>query len=301
MSRKIKSIKRYNQNYKSFVFSDMPQSANEEYLEMEIFLDENGNAKEELKYTVDSVLEEKNSYEFNSNGKLLSHELLYAIDDISEKRVYNRNDKGFLVSEIKYYGSDSGERTEYEYNDKNNVTAIVNYDEEGQFISREEITYDEKDNLIQRKTLDSDGRQVLKVVFTPPDNNQIDEIEYNSKDEIVSSTIIKFHENGKELSTVQTNPQGKLITSIINTYDDRGNIIEKINKDYFSKKIKYEYNDKDLLITQELFDDNGMLLRKNMFEYDDEGHVIAEQTYEMDTTRGGRDKHFGTRYEYVFY
>ena len=51
----------------------------------------------------------------------------------------------------------------------------------------------------------------------------------------------------------------------------------------------------------ELFDGNGILLRKNLYEYDDEGNVIAEQTYEMDTTRGGRDKHFGTRYEYELY
>ena len=65
--------------------------------------------------------------------------------------------------------------------------------------------------------------------------------------------------------------------------------------------MKYEYNEKDLLITQELFDDNGMLLRKNMYDHDEEGNIIAEQTYEMDTTRGGRDKHFGTRYEYEFF
>jgi hypothetical protein len=44
-----------------------------------------------------------------------------------------------------------------------------------------------------------------------------------------------------------------------------------------------------------------MLLRKNMYEYDEEGNVSAEQTYEMDTSRGGRDRHFGSRYEYDYY
>jgi hypothetical protein len=113
--------------------------------------------------------------------------------------------------------------------------------------------------------------------------------------------VIVFNENGKETSTVQTNPQGKLITKVDVTYDENGNVTRRDYKDFYSKSVFYTYNDKNLVTSQELLDENGILLRKNLYEYDDEGNVIAEQTYEMDTSRGGRDKHYGTRYEYVFY
>ena len=69
----------------------------------------------------------KTTYEFDSNGKLLSHTLLYAVDEVTEKRVLTRNEKGFLLSEVKYYGTDAGEKTEYEYDEKDNITAIIHY------------------------------------------------------------------------------------------------------------------------------------------------------------------------------
>lgn len=301
MSKKIKSIRRFNQNYKNFNFSDLTSRADEEYLELTVILDANGNSSEEIKYLPTSEVEEKNTFEYDSNGKLSSHTLLYAIDNFMEKRVLTRNEKGLLISEVKYYSGDSGEKTNYEYNEKDNVTAIIHYDEEGEFVSREEIIYDDKGGLTERCTYDINKKILSRITFTNPDNNQIEEIDYDVNGAIVSKTIIIFNDKGKELSSVQTNPQGKLITSVKNTFDDRGNIIEKIYKDFYSKKVKFEYNDKDLLIVQELFDEQGLLLRKNMYEYDEDKNVIAEQTYEMDTTRGGRDKHFGTRYEYEFF
>ncbi len=301
MSKKIKSIKKFNQNYKNFNFSDLTSHADEEYLELAIQMNEGGNPTEEIKYTPEGILEEKNSYEFDANGKLLGHTLLYAIDNMTEKRVLTRNEKGFLISEVKYYGTDAGEKTAYEINDKDVISAIIHYDEDGEFISREEMNYYDSGSLSERCTYDKDKKILSKLTFSPLENDMIEEIEYDDSGAMTSKTIIKFNDKGKDLSTVKTNPQGKLISSITNIYDDRGNIIEKVFKDFYSKRVKYEYNDKDLLIIQELYDDNGMLLRKNMYDYDEDGNIIAEQTYEMDTTRGGRDKHFGTRYEYEFY
>ena len=65
--------------------------------------------------------------------------------------------------------------------------------------------------------------------------------------------------------------------------------------------MRYTYDEQDRMLTQELFDGSGMLLKKNIYEYDEAGNIITEQTFEIDTSRGGRDKHFGTRYEYEFY
>lgn len=301
MTKKIKSIKKYNQNYKNFSFSDPTTHAKVEFLELAVIQDENGNISEEVKYASDGEVEEKNTYTFNDKGKLMEHVLLYAVDDVTERRVLERNEKGFLISETKYYGDDSGESTKYEYDDKDHVTAILIYDEEGQFISREEIKYDEKGSLSERITHDTDKKITGRTTFSPAVENKIEETEFDAKGAVISKTVTIFDEKGKEVSSKQMTPDGKMISGFKNTYDERGNLVEKIYKDFYSKKLKYEYNEKDQLISQELFDDSGLLLRKNMYDYNDEGNVIAEQTYEMDTARGARDKHFGTRYEYEFY
>lgn len=300
MTKKIKSIKRFNQNYKNFSFSDLTNRAEEEFIEFIIRMDDNGNAIEESKFSSDGTLEEKNSFEYDSNNKLIGHTLFYALDDMTEKRLLTRNEKGQLLSETKYYGSESGEKTQYEYNDKGNISAILIFDEDGTFVTREEILYDASGSLSERCTKDANNNILKRITLSPMVENKIEELEYDDKGILVSKSVITLNDKGKELSTVQTNPQGKLISSVSNTYDDRGNITKKVYKDFYSKSLLYEYNEKDQLVVQELFDDNGLLLKKNLYEYDEEGNIITEQTYEMDTTRGGRDKHFGTRYDYEY-
>src|SRR6266446_6867796 len=106
MSRKIKSIRKYNRYFKTFSFSNTQEVAQEEHLESHIELDDKGNALLEEKYDADGELEERNSYTFNPDGKLLEHTLLYAVDDVTEKRILKRDDKGRAIEETKYYGDD---------------------------------------------------------------------------------------------------------------------------------------------------------------------------------------------------
>jgi hypothetical protein len=301
MSKAIKEIRKFNQHYRSFSFSEL-QTAEEEFLESIIELDANGNVLSESKFDADGGLEEKNSYQYESHGKLSEHILLFAAEDVTEKRVMTRDDKGILLAEIKYYGDDSGERTTYTYDEKNQLTERKQYDEEGEFQSLETFAYDEKGSLTEHKRLDKDGKTEEHRTFLKNEtDHSILENEFNASGALISKTLMKFDDAGKELTSVQTTAEGKLISSVTTIYDEKGNVIEKQFKDFYSKTIRYSYDENNRCITNELFDGNGMLIRKNLYEYDEEGNVIAEQTYEMDTTRGGRDKHFGTRYEYEFY
>jgi len=129
----------------------------------------------------------------------------------------------------------------------------------------------------------------------------IEEQNYDGNGKFVSKTIIRFDDSGKELSSLQTSAEGRLITSVENVFDEKGNVIEKHYKDFYSKTLRYAYDDKNRTISNELLDANGTLLRKSLYEYDDDDNIISEQFYEMDTTRGGRDTHKGSRYEYLFY
>lgn len=302
MSAKIKTVRRFTQRYKNYSFSELMNKADEEFLELVVEMDEQGNILSESKFDNEGELEERNTYVYSKLGKLEEHILLYAIDDVTERRVLKRDEKGLLLEETKYYGDDAGERAEYAYDEKENIISIKRYDEEGDFDVREEMKYDDKGSLIERTKFDKDEKVVERLSFALDSaSNEVEEMEYFPDGKVKTKTLIKLNEKGKEISSVQTTPDGKLISAVKTVYDDRDNVIERHYKDFYSKSIRYSYDEQDRLITQELYDGSGMLLKKNIYEYDDAGNIIAEQTFEIDTSRGGGDKHFGTRYEYDMY
>ncbi len=301
MAQKIKNIKRYNRYFKTFNFSDTQEAAGEEHLEAHLVLDEKGNTIFEEKFDADGELEEKNSFVFSGEGKLMEHTLLYAVEDVTERRILKRDEKGRLIEETKFYGDDSGEKITYVYDDKDNPTERTYYDEEGVYSSREQFKYDEKGSLSEQLKFNTDNRLEERTTFLEKEDKSVEQCEYDAVGKLKSKTVITFNDQGKELASVQTTPDGKLISSTTLVYDEKGNVLERQYKDFYSKTVRFQYDEQNRPVIQELFDGNGMLLRKNMYEYNEEGSVIREQTYEMDTSRGGRDKHYETRYEYEYW
>jgi len=301
MPRKIKSIRKYSQRYKNLSFSELMSVADEEFLETVIELDAEGRVLSESKFANDGELEENNLFSYNPQGKLTEHVLVFAVEDVTEKRVLKRNEKGLLLEEVKYYGDDTGERFTYTYNEKEDVTSITRFDEDGVFDYCEEMTYDSGGSLAERVKKDQSGNVLSKMMFSKnTDDHSVEENEYKSDGTLESKTVYKFDESGREISAVQTTKDGKLISSVVSVYDENGDMVERHYKDFFSKLVKNTYDDQHRILTTELFDNTGLLLRKNIHTYDEEGNLATEQTFEMDTSRGGRDKHFGTRYEYEF-
>ena len=298
---KIKNIKRFNRYFKSFNFSNTQEITEEEHLESNIQLNDNGDTLSEEKFSADGELEERNTYVYDAKFKLIEHSLLYAAEDATERRVLERDGEGKLLKETKFYGDDPGEHTEYLYNNEGEPVERKNFDEEGSFISRDVFSYDSQGSLSEQVTYDTQEKITSKITYATAEDKSIEQCEYNSSGKLLNRTVVKFNAAGKEISSVQTTPEGKLISGIITVYDEKGNVTERQYKDFYSKTIRYQYDDHNRCTMQELFDGNGTLLRKNMYDFDDNGNLSMEQTYEMDTTRGGRDKHFAARYEYEFY
>jgi hypothetical protein len=294
----MKTIKKFNRNLKSFGFSDIIQDSEPEYLESVVKLDDKDNLLAEEKFDNQGELEERNTYNYDGNGKLLEHILFYAVEDATERRVLKRDEKGRVIEEVKMYGADAGDKSTYSYNDKDLLIEKGSYDEEGVFMGREQFIYDDKDSLAEHHKYDADNKLEERSVFVQKEDKSIELLQYDGKDKLVSKTITKLTEDGKEQSSVQTTADGKLISSVDSVFDEKGNVKERHFKDFYSKTMRYEYDDQNRCIMQELFDGSSVLLRKNIYEFDDAGNLVKENTYEMDTTRGGRDMHFETRYEY---
>jgi len=53
-----------------------------------------------------------------------------------------------------------------------------------------------------------------------------------------SKTVIIFNEAGKEVSSSQRTADGKLISGVDSAYDEKGNVIERHYKDFYSKIVR---------------------------------------------------------------
>lgn len=301
MVKKIKSVKRYNQYYKSYSFSKPDTEVAAEILDLESHFDEKGLLLGEIKYTEQGEPEEKNSYEYE-NGKLIFHKLEYLLDENSESQKLVRDANGRLTEEIKYYGNEAGERTEYFYFENGEVSGRKFYDEENNFTHRDEFTYNDKKQIISNISYDDGDKAGEKILVERSDDGLLTtETSYDASGKIVSINKLKLNAKLKEEEQLETNAGGKLISRTRFIYDENDLLIEKQTTDFYSKTERFTYNEKKQCTCVELFDQNGILIRKQLFEYDSENQIVSEQLYEMDRARGGRDKHVGTRIEYEFY
>jgi YD repeat-containing protein len=222
-------------------------------------------------------------------------------EDVTERRVLQRDEKDRLIEEVRYYGDDSGERIEYVYDDKDRMTSVVRYDEDGGFDFREEYAYDESGSLQKRQKFDSTGKLIDATTISRNGDDCLEEKETDGSGQIISITTLRFSDKGQELSSEHKKPDGSLMAAIYSVYDEKGRLVEKRHKDFYSKILRYVYDEDDRMLTQELYDGSGLLLRKNVYEYDESGRLLNEQVFEIDASRGGRDKHFGNRYEYELF
>ncbi|MFM7217212.1 MAG: hypothetical protein ACKO1U_04245, partial [Bacteroidota bacterium] len=196
MDKKVKTIRRFNQLYRSLSFSELMRKADEEYLESVIQLDEQGHPLEESKFDSTGTLEERNNYSYTPLGKLIEHVLLYAIDDVTERRVLRRDDKERLVEEVRYYGDDTGERLEYAYDAGDRVISLKRYDEEGDYDYSEEYQYDDKGRLSFRTRTGHDGICIEKSAISSNEDGEITEQDFEGSGDIRSVTTIRFDSSG---------------------------------------------------------------------------------------------------------
>jgi hypothetical protein len=276
-------------------------SHEKEYLSLQTIYDEKGNVVEEKKLNQDGETEEINTFSYNDESKLMEHVMHMLMDDVKEVLKNTRDEKGRLIKEQKFYGSEPGEATSYVYNDKGSIIEINQTDEEGIPVSKELVEYNEKNDLVSRTKTDSSGNILEKTEIIYDENgNVVAKVEYSGSDNFLNKTEYTYNEKNNIISAVQRNETGKLNESITYVYDESGNVIEKDISDFHPRKILFRFDEKNHCIEEEIYDQNGQLSSKDIFEYDEYGNMISELNYNMDINRMNRDHNAGHRYEYEY-
>ena len=142
------------------------------------------------------------------------------------------------------------------------------------YISESKYLYNEKGKLMQK--IFKEG------AFSQTDNNQDEYIYYTNYIYDDKNRLIEEEECDSDLLKGE---------KVIYTYDEYGNIIEKISftdkNNYFYKEI-YNYDNENRQISyKKIYVTNGYKdeIKKNTWKYDNLGRIIEEYIYELSTTQ----------------
>ncbi len=296
---KIKSVKKYTSAFRNMAFGGDPDA---EVLASETFYDESGNVIHDHKMDDSEGKNEKTIFKYNDKGVLIEQEHFMLDDDISERFVFERDEKSRLLSYIKFYSDDEGEKVLYSYLDHEHPVTIERYDADGEIESTEKLEYNDKHLMVNHQLFDEEGNLTEKTEIEYNDKSlPILEKTFDQNGALLQSKEIVYNSNNDITGITERNGAGKIISDINISYDEKGNVLERAIKDYHSRKVCFEYDENDNCITESVYDDHGNLSMKATFEYDENNQLKSETGYFLDGSRSGMNGNSTSRYEYVYW
>ena len=198
---------------------------------------------------------------FDKLGKVTSIIHYGGEGNLQRKDIYHYNNDGFLI-ELSSYGPDGllAWKNIFTYNEHNKITQEASYDPDGSLDWEDKYKYDRNDHLLEKISyLVEDKNEYVSRTFR-----------YNSQNQLAKETSYY--------------PDGKRSSDFIYTYDFDGKLLEEKFYDYYKKltlKDQYKYNRKDNLKEWILIDKNGKLVNnyegiaKKSYQYNGKNNIIG--------------------------
>ena len=198
---------------------------------------------------------------FDKLGKVTSIIHYGGEGNLQRKDIYHYNNDGFLI-ELSSYGPDGllAWKNIFTYNEHNKITQEASYDPDGSLAWEDKYKYDRNDHLLEKVSyLVEDKNEYVSRTFR-----------YNSQNQLAKETSYY--------------PDGKRSSDFIYTYNFDGKLLEEKFYDYYKKltlKDKYKYDRKDNLKEWILIDKNGKLVNnyegiaKKSYQYNGKNNIIG--------------------------
>jgi YD repeat-containing protein len=297
----VKTLFKYAQPIKSLIRSGAQDEVSE-YLILESNFNEQGLLLEEKKYFDDQEIEEHHTYSYDEKGQLVLHIISIPSDGIEERFVTVRNDKGSPVEITKLYGEEDGEKVIYNYNSNDLIVGVEHYDADSEHESSEVIEYDSSNRPTQ-KTIENHlekSKQFFEFVYDES-GNLIEQIEKDIDRKLVAHVFIKYDDKNREVETIQKNEAGKVISKTNFSYNEANQLTERFTVAYYTRVTNFEYDESGRLTEESVSDENGFVISRRRFEYEEGIQPTLETFYETDLSRSGKDEHFQFRYEHMYF
>ena len=198
---------------------------------------------------------------FDKLGKVTSIIQYGGEGNLQRKDIYHYNNDGFLI-ELSSYGPDGllAWKNIFTYNEHNKITQEASYDPDGSLDWEDKYKYDRNDHLLEKISyLVEDKNEYVSRTFR-----------YNSQNQLAKETSYY--------------PDGKRSSDFIYTYNFDGKLLEEKFYDYYKKltlKDQYKYDRKDNLKEWILIDKNGKLVNnyegiaKKSYQYNGKNNIIG--------------------------
>jgi len=195
---------------------------------------------------------------------------------------------------------------------ENQVSSEIDYiyDDNGQLKKEEFKTYPDPNVSVQFKpnstewTSNPDSKRLSINKKEYEYKGNITTISYYKESTLTAVETVERNDNGLILKSSLRDINGKILKQEINTYDNKGQLIEaRITDSCYSgfgtpydcadrEKTTYEYDDKGNLILKKLYS-GGKVFNEVTYEYNDQGNLVLQRSY------SGEQISTEMRFEYV--
>ena len=216
---------------------------------------------------------------FDKLGKVTSIIHYGGEGNLQRKDIYHYNNDGFLI-ELSSYGPDGllAWKNIFTYNEHNKITQEASYDPDGSLAWEDKYKYDRNDHLLEKVSyLVEDKNEYVSRTFRYNSQNQLaKETSYYPDGKRSSDFIYKYNFDGKLLEEKFYDYYKKLTLKDQYKYDRKDNLKEWILIDKNGKLVNnyegipekfYQYNRKNNIIGIEMKNDQGNIVKKEIFQY----------------------------------
>lgn len=227
---------------------------------------------------LDSVIE----MDYDENDLLKKEATIHVKDGFEERKSYEYDENAKLISQrIDYHGG-AWSIKKYKRNNQEKSLEIITLDEENQLEEKEILMFDDKNRLISRAEYDEKEKLKEKTISIYDDQNDliIRKEEYNKKNKI-EKVHLYFYNKEKKLEGIKTeNRKGKLLDWVKLEYDDKGSVIMQKSMSGVALVLEHDY-DKRITVEKQ-HDNSGALVNEIISEKDEYGNVIKEKSVDKE-------------------
>jgi len=245
------------------------------------------NDKNELiiRVLIDSLGKEvqKSERTFNQDG-LESGFAMYANDSLYYKQNREYNGKEELIRLTEFDASGNPKLvSEFTYNENGDLLSQTELDNAGNILSKVGYSYDEKGNKVSISNYNSLGKLQGKTLLKDYEKGNAKLIEkYDANDSLYASYQYEYSEEGEETKNIILNGIGQVIRQSNTTIDENGNkVLFEIYEGEvgFLGKDEVKYNESGQETELTVFDNKNQQVKRKLTVYNPKGLVIKEENF----------------------
>jgi YD repeat-containing protein len=248
-------------------------------LMMNLVYDENGNLLEDVKFDTSGEEGGRSIYRYDVKNRRISEETYDADGNLEEKLTFEYDAEGKVVKSYVHYLDDSKDTIAYQYNSDGKLTSKIWTNDEGETERIEKFVYN--GDLLISEEMTEEGELVRKNVFEYDEKGKMTGADFSDEEEDYT-TAHEYDDKGNLVKTLKYDADEKLIGKEVNYYDEHNNRI-KVNSEQVKGKteLRMAYRENKMIASVEQeFSNTGQLQQQIERALDEDGNLLELRVFQ---------------------